>query len=281
MPPLQLRDRSRRAPFARTAAGRTGLAVLLVLGVIAVAAPHLAPHDPFASVAAPLRPPSGANLMGSDDLGRDILSGVLHGVRTSMLVALGVTAVSSVIGICIGSVAGYAGRVVDDVLMRLTELVQVLPRFFLAVVVIAFFGSGYDRLILLLGLTSWPSLARVARAEVLSLRERAFVEAARAVGGSTAHILFRHTLPNITVPLAVVAGATASAALLTEAGLAFLGLGDPEVVSLGALANNGQRFLRVAWWMALFPGAALASAALAINLLIDGVTDAIQRRTQG
>lgn len=161
------------------------------------------------------------------------------------------------------------------------QLVQVLPRFFLAVVVIAFFGAGYDRLILLLGLTSWASLARVARAEGLSLRERAFVEAARAVGGSTAHILFRHALPNIAVPLAVVAGATASAALLTEAGLAFLGLGDLEVVSLGSLANNGQRFLRVAWWMALFPGAALGSAALAMNVLIDGLTDGIQRQTQG
>ncbi|MBW3653584.1 MAG: ABC transporter permease subunit [Actinobacteria bacterium] len=118
-----------------------------------------------------------------------------------------------VIGVVVGTISSYLGGWTDDLLMRMTELLQVLPRFFLAIVVIAFFGAGYDRLILLLGLTSWPSLARVARAEVLSLRERAFVEAARAVGGSTAHILFRHVLPNITVPLAVVAGATASAAL--------------------------------------------------------------------
>jgi peptide/nickel transport system permease protein len=159
--------------------------------------------------------------------------------------------------------------------MRLTEFVQVVPRFFVAVVVIALFGPGLDRLVLLLGLTSWPLIARVVRAEVLSLKTRDFIEAARSLGAPAARILWREILPSVLPVAIVLASVNAGGVILLEAGLSFLGLGDPHVVSWGYLANNAQRFLRVAWWMVLFPGAAIALAVLGFNLVGDALNDAL------
>jgi peptide/nickel transport system permease protein len=162
--------------------------------------------------------------------------------------------------------------------MRVTEFIQVVPRFFLAVIVIALFGPGLDRLVLLLALTSWPWIARVVRAEVLSLKQREFVEAARSLGAGRSRVLFREILPNALPPVVVVVSLNAASVILIEAGLSFLGLGDPDVVSLGYLANNAQRFLRVAWWMAAFPGATIALAVLGLNLLGDGLNDVLNPR---
>jgi peptide/nickel transport system permease protein len=153
-----------------------------------------------------------------------------------------------------------------------------VPRFFLAVIVVAVFGPGLDRLVLLLGLTSWPWIARVARAEVLTLKQQEFVEAARSLGAGQARVLLREVLPNALPPVVVVLSLTAASVILIEAGLSFLGLGDPNVVSLGYLANNAQRFLRVAWWMAAFPGAAIALAVLGLNLLGDGLNEGLNPR---
>jgi peptide/nickel transport system permease protein len=216
--------------------------------------------------------------MGTDDLGRDLLAGVVHGARTSLMVAFAVTALAGLLGIGIGAVSGWRGGALDDVLMWITEFVQVVPRFFLAVVVIALFGPGVDRLILLLGLTSWPLIARVVRADVLSLRTRQFVEAAHALGARGPRILAREILPSVLPTAIVVASVNAGSVILLEAGLAFLGLGDPDVVSWGYLANNAQRFLRVAWWMVLFPGAAIALAVLGLNLVGDALNDALNPR---
>jgi peptide/nickel transport system permease protein len=213
--------------------------------------------------------------MGTDDLGRDLLGGVVHGARTSLVVAFAVTGLAGVLGIGIGTVSGWRGAMLDDVLMRITELVQVVPRFFLAVVVIALFGPGVDRLILLLGLTSWPLIARVVRADVLSLRTRQFVEAAHALGARGPRILAREILPSILPSAVVVASVNVGSVILVEAGLSFLGLGDPDVVSWGYLANNAQRFIRVAWWMVLFPGAAIALAVLGLNRVGDALSDAL------
>jgi len=262
----------------RSGSGRAGL--LLLCGLLAgtVLASRIAPADPFASVGRALSPPTLAHPMGTDDLGRDLLAGVAHGTRTSLVVALTVTLLAAAIGIPLGAIAAWRGRLVDDALMRVTEFIQVVPRFFLAVMVIALFGPGLDRLIVLLGLTSWPVIARVARAEVLSLKEREFAEAARALGARPLRILFRVLLPNALPAVVVVASLNAATAILLEAGLSFLGLGDPDVVSLGYLANNAQGFLRVAWWMAAFPGAAIAAAVLGLNLLGDGVNDALNPR---
>src|SRR5262252_1075157 len=262
----------------RTGAGCAGVAVTGGLLAVALLAGRIAPADPFASVGPALMAPTLAHPMGTDDLGRDLFSGVLYGTRTSLLLAILVSALSGAIGIAVGSTAAWQGRRVDDALMRFSEFVQIVPRFFLAVIVVAVFGPGLDRLVLLLGLTSWPWIARVARAEVLSLKQQEFVEAARSLGAGQARVLLREVLPNALPPVVVVLSLTAASVILIEAGLSFLGLGDPDVVSLGYLANNAQRFLRVAWWMAAFPGAAIALAVLGLNLLGDGLNEGLNPR---
>lgn len=256
--------------------GALGVVLVTAFVLTGLAGPHLAPHDP-GSVANPaLEPPSSRHLMGTDALGHDVLSGVLHGARTSLLVAAGVAAFVVVLGTLVGAAAGHRPGLRDDLLMRSTELVEVLPRFFLAIVVIALFGPGLDRLVVVLGLTAWPALAQVLRAELLSLREREFVEAARADGASTLRIIGRELLPNALAPALVVVGLVVAQVLLIEASLAFLGLGDPNQLSWGFLASQGQPVLRVAWWAALFPGLALVLAVLGLNLLSDAATDVLR-----
>lgn len=261
--------------LVRHPAGVVGLA--LTLGVLAVAllADVLAPGDPFASVADPLTGPSRAYPMGTDDLGRDVLAGVIHGARTSMVVVVGVMAISGVLGLTVGVAAGYRGGIVDEVLMRVTDLFQSVPRFFLAILVVALFGAGVDNLVLVLGFTTWPMMARVVRADVLSMREREFVLAARALGASDARILARHVVPNVMPSAVVMVSLLASTVILLEAGLGFIGLSDPNAMSWGYLTNNAQGFLRVAWWMSVFPGLAIAVAVLGINLVGDAVNDVL------
>lgn len=262
----------------KTTGGAIGFFLILALIVLALLANTLAPADPFASVAQPLSPPSRAHTFGTDDLGRDVLTGIIHGARTSLLVVTSVTALASIIGIAIGALAGYRVGVVDDVLMRVTDFVLIVPRFFLAVVVIALFGAGVDRLILILALTSWPAIARVVRAQTLSLVRREFVDAARALGATDTRVLLCHVLPGALPPALVVISINAASVILLEAGLSFIGLGDPSRMSWGYLANNAQRFLRVAWWLALFPGAAIALAVLGLNLLGDALNDVLDPR---
>ena len=262
----------------RTPGGGVGAAVMLLLVAVGVFAPVLAPTDPFAVDGPPLSAPSSAYLLGTDALGRDLLSGIVYGARTSLILAGGVALVVVVIGATVGLLSGYVGGWLDDALMRGTELIQVLPRFFLVLVVIAFFGPGLDRLVLLLGVTSWPLLARVIRAEVFSLRQREFVEAARVHGASRARILLREILPNVLPSAIALLGLIVAQVILIEASLGFLGLGDPNVISWGTLASEAQRFLRVAWWLSLFPGLAILLAVLSLNLFGDALTDALAGR---
>jgi peptide/nickel transport system permease protein len=271
--PARWRTAARR--FLRHPAGFVGLVLTAVVVASAVLAGVIAPSDPFRTVADPLLAPSRAHLMGTDNLGRDMLGAVVHGARTSMVVVLGVTAIASVLGLAVGIVAGYRGGWVDDVLMRITELFQAIPRFFLVLLIIALFGAGVDNLIYVLALTSWPSLARVVRSEVLSLRDREYVDAARSVGATDLRILTRHVLPNVLPTALVVLALTGSRVILLEASLSFLGLGDPSVMSWGYLVSNAQRFLRVAWWMSVFPGLAIAVAVLGINLMSDALNDVL------
>lgn len=264
--------------LVRHVAGLIGL--VLTLSVVGVAgfADVLAPYDPFAPIGPSLSPPSGEHLMGTDALGRDLLSGVIHGARTSLLVAGSTGVLVLVIGLLIGTVAGYCGGLLDDVLMRITELFQTLPRFFLVIVVIALFGAGLTNLILVLGLTSWALVARVVRAEVLSLSRREYVEAARASGASGTRIVLREILPNALPVATVYLGLLLAQVILLEASLGFLGLGDPSVISWGYLAGQAQEFLRVAWWLSVFPGLAIMWAALGLNLLGDAFTDLLGGR---
>jgi peptide/nickel transport system permease protein len=244
----------------------------IVVGAAALAN-VIAPGDPFRTVADPLRAPSRQHLLGTDNLGRDMLGAVVHGARTSMVVVLGVTVIASFVGLVVGVLAGYRGGWVDDLLMRITELFQAIPRFFLVLLIVALFGAGVDHLIYVLALTSWPTLARVTRSEALSLRDREYVDAARSIGATDLRIMRRHILPNVLPTALVVIALTGSRVILLEASLSFLGLGDPSVMSWGYLVSNAQRFLRVAWWMSVFPGLAIAISVLGINLMSDALND--------
>ena len=251
---------------------------LLLTLVVAFLAPYLARTDPFALSGTPLAPPTLAHLMGTDALGRDLLSGVVHGARASLMIASAVAAVALACGTAIGLVVGYRGGLLDDALSRTTELFQAMPRLFLVAVVIALFGPGVDRLVLTLGLTSWPVLARVVRSEVLSTRNAEFVLAAEALGASPTYIAWRVLLPNVLPSVAVMVGLLFGQVLLTEASLGFLGLGDPNTLSWGLLVGASQGFLRVAWWLAVFPGLAITIAILAFNLLADALSAALGGR---
>jgi peptide/nickel transport system permease protein len=248
-----------------------GGALTLAFVLLALLAGALAPGDPFAAAGTPFMPPSAAHPFGTDDLGRDLLRAVLHGARVSLIVGATVAVASLTLGLLIGGVAGYRGGAVDDLLMRFTELVLVLPRFFLALVVVALFGASLANLIAVLALTSWGIIARVARAGVLTVKEREYVMAARALGGAGPRILLRHVLPNVLAPVVAYAALQVGNAILVEASLSFLGFGDPNLVSWGYLLNNAQAFVRRAWWLSVFPGAAIVLAVLGINLLADGM----------
>lgn len=245
------------------------LAALVV--VPAVFAPSIAPYDPFALAGPPLQSPSRDHLMGTDSLGRDLFSAVVQGARTSLLVSVAVVVPSAAIGLLVGLLAGIAGGWVDNALMRVTEFVQIIPRFFLAVVVLAILGDGYRNLVLVLALSSWPVIGRAVRSQVLVVRELPYVDAARVLGLSATRILRRDVLPSLWPIMTVMTGLMLADVILIEASLSFLGLGDPNRASWGRLASDAQPFLRNAWWLAVFPGVAIVVAVVGANLLVDGL----------
>lgn len=240
----------------------------IVLGA-AVLAPWLAPFNPFSLAGPPLDPPSGTHLMGTDALGRDLFSAVVHGARTSVLVSLGSAIPAAIIGTSVGLIAGYVGGFMDNALMRVTEFVQIIPRFFLAIVVLAIFGNGYRNLVIVLALSSWPVIGRTVRAAVFSLREQPYIAAAQVVGARTFQILLKEIVPALWETVAVLTGLLIADVILIEASLSFLGLGDPNRPSWGRLAAEAQQYLRVAWWLPLFPGIAIVIAVLGVNLALD------------
>ena len=266
----------RRYRKNRAAVG--ALAIVGALALAAVLAPALAPVPPGALSDTAVGVPGRAHLLGTDDLGRDMLSRLVYGARVSLMVGVLAASISAVIGVIVGSLAGYYGGTIDNLLMRLAELFQVVPRFFLALVVVALFGPSLFNIIFVIAILSWPPVGRLARAEFLSLREREFVEAARALGAGHASIIFRQILPNAAPPLVVITTLEIATAILLEAGLSFLGLGDPAVPSWGYMLNGAQKFLRTAWWMALFPGLGIFVTVLGFNLVGDGLNNALNPR---
>lgn len=266
--------------FGRQPTAVIGMAVLVGLTTIALFAAQIAPAPPKTAVGDPLLAPSMSHWFGTDDLGRDTMSSVVYGTRAALVVGFVTAAISAGVGIVIGLLSGYLGGLTDSALMRVTEVFQLLPRFFLALLLVSLFGGGIWFIALLLGLTIWPGTARLLRAQVLSLRGREFVLAARAVGASNGRIMVRHILPNALAVVIVSAASQVAGAILAEAGLSFLGLGDPTLVSWGQLLNDAQRFVRTAWWLFLFPGAALAVTVLATTLVADGLNESLRRASR-
>jgi ABC-type dipeptide/oligopeptide/nickel transport system permease subunit len=276
----------RRSILARAIHHRglaTGLFLLAIIVLASVLAPALAPYDPqlvpAADEAAP-SPPGSGHPFGTDVLGRDLLSRVLHGGRVSLFVGLGVEAVAATIGCAVGLLAGYYGGPLDAVLMRTTDVVMAFPSLVLAIGLIAVFEEpGLDKVFLVLIALGWTTITRVVRGEVLSVKASEYVQAARAVGVSDPAIMLRHVLPNCLGPLLVAATIGIGGNMVAEAGLSFLGLGaQPPTISWGAMLAEGQTFLTRAPWVAVFPGLALLLAVLGVNLLGDGLRDLLDPR---
>jgi peptide/nickel transport system permease protein len=276
-PAQRLRRRLLRRPSTRLA-----LTLLVLMALAALLAPWVATHDPMSGSNDALLPPlSPGHWLGTDDLGRDIWSRVVYGTRVSLLVGIASSALAITIGVTVGSIAGYFGGWLDAVLMRIAEFFQTLPRFVLALIVIALFGASTTKLILVIGLLAWPQMARVVRATVSSLKQSSFVDAARVAGLSDRSIIAGEILPNVAAPIIVLGSLDIAAAILIEASLSFFGLGDPNAISWGGMLNDAQQFLRTAWWMSAFPGLGIALTVLAFNIVGDALNDALNPRGEG
>ena len=261
--------------FLRSKAAIGGLVFVVMLLLVAVGADIISPPERGELGPAVTSPPTLDHLMGTDDLGRDLLHRFVHGARISLSIGAFAALMSALVGVLVGLLSGYHGGTMDNLLMRLTEAIQVMPRFFLALVVAVLFGSSVVNVILIIGLLSWPSIARLVRVETLAMREREFVQAARAIGVPTMRIIFREIMPNAVAPAVVAATLLVSQAILTESALAYLGLGDQSFPSWGSMLNHAQPYFRIAWWMSFFPGLGIVVASLAFNLLGDGLNDAL------
>jgi peptide/nickel transport system permease protein len=257
----------------RSPEGLTGTVLIMVLGIIALAAPALFPEDPMSIVAKPLVRPfvDPAAVLGTDRLGRDVLAQLVHGARTSLAVGLAAATVAVVVGAAVGTVAGFAGGLVDEALMRVTEAFQTVPGFLLALAFVSVVGPSLTVVVLAIALGSWPGPARVARAEVLSLRQRDYVAAARVIGMHPAEIAFREILPNALAPVLTLAAIIVAGAILTEAALSFLGLGDPNRVTWGGMIAEGRSVLRSAPYLSIIPGITLVVSVLGVHLLGEGI----------
>lgn len=255
-----------------------GLAWLSVVLIMAVFAGVLAPKDPFAIVGAPFSQPAGQHIFGTDSLGRDVLAGLIHGSRTTLLIAVLATLAAVAFGTAVGAVAGYFGGWVDDVLMRLTEFFQTIPSFLFAIVLIAVLSPSATNLVIAIGVVSWPPIARVVRGEVLSVKAREFVQAAVVAGQRDMAILLTQVLPNTLSPLIVTGSLLVATAILVESALSFLGLGAPNQMSWGFMIGAGRSFLRDAWWLVTIPGIAILLTVLSINLVGEGLNDALNPR---
>jgi peptide/nickel transport system permease protein len=266
--------------FLRNPAGSIPLVFLLAVTALAVAAPYLYPEDPLSMVARPFLWPgqNAAYPLGTDSLGRDVAAGVAWGTRVSLLVGFSAMLLGVTIGLMVGALAGYFGGRTDDLLVKLIEIFQTPPNFVLLVVLVAIAQPAISTVIVAIALVTWPTAARLVRAEFRSLREKDFVRAARALGYGDARIILREILPNALPPLIVSASVLVATAILMESALSFLGLGDPNLVSWGSMIGQGRELLRTAWYLSAVPGVAIVLTVLALNFLGDALNDALNPR---
>mgnify|MGYP000893572637 CR=1 FL=1 len=264
---------------ARNPIGALGAVIVVLVVLTAIFADVLAPFDPTSQLAQPLQPPGGAYRLGSDELGRDVLSRVIHGARVSLYVGIVSVAIALVSGSILGLLAGYYGGKIDMTIMRVMDVLFGLPAIVLAIAITSVLGPSLNSVLVAIGIVYAPQFSRVARAPTLSLRERDFVTAARALGAGDIWIVARHILPNMTAPIVVQATVAFSTAILTEATLSYLGLGtQPPTPSWGTMLNAGKQVLLLAPWTSIFPGLAIALTVLGFNLLGDGLRDVLDPR---
>ncbi|MDA7826661.1 ABC transporter permease [Rhodobacteraceae bacterium] len=262
--------------FARNRSAVAGLIILVLISLGAVFGPALYPTDPFDMVWAPFSPPGDAGfIFGTDYLGRDLLAMIINGARVSLIIGLAAAVVSIVIGVTIGALAGFYRGIIEEILMRFTEFFQVLPTLLFSMVIVALFGASLPMITLAIGIVSWTAVARITRAEFLRIRELEYVMASRASGTKNAKLMFRIILPNALPPIIVQSALMVGSAILFEAGLSFLGLTDPNVVSWGQIIGSNRQYILDASYTVTIPGLAIFVTVLAISLVGDGLNDAL------
>ena len=249
-----------------------GLIIFAILVIAALLAPVLATHDPYFMYPSLQVPPgTDGHILGTDNMGRDIFSQLLYGARTSLVIGLVAASISGVLGTLIGGISGYFGGVLDRIVVEFINIFVMTPSFFLILIIVSLFGSDIRYVMLVVGLTSWPGNARLMRAQAISLRERTFVKSSIALGENSWQILFKHIIPNGIFPIIANTTMQVSGAILTESGLSFLGLGDPNIVSWGKMISQGQPYLTKSWWISVLPGLIVVLTVLAFFLIGDGL----------
>ena len=269
--------------FKKNRLGVGGLVIIVIVFFIAIFAPFLSLYDPGKTdVSLKLKSPSFQHYLGTDQLGRDVFSRMLYGSQISLSVGFVAVGISILIGILVGAMAGYKGGWVDSLLMRFVDIMLSFPSFFLILTVVAILRPNIYNVMIVIGITSWEGTARFVRAEFLSLRERDYVQAARALGVKDRRIIFRHILPNALAPVFVTASLGVASAILIEAGLSFLGFGvQPPAPSWGNILTEGRTYIFDAWWLTVFPGLAILITVLSFNLFGEGLRDALDPRLRG
>jgi peptide/nickel transport system permease protein len=264
--------------FGRSPSGVAGAILLLALIAVTVFGPSLYGIDPLDLVGAPFTPPGADAWLGTDYLGRDVLAGLVYGGRATLTVGAVAAVITIAIGVTIGALSGYFGGAIDIALVKVTEFFQILPPLLFAMVLVTLFGQTLTTITVAIGVVSWPTAARLTRAEFLRLRSLDFVKASRAAGAGNAHLILRVVLPNALPPIIVSATLAIGVAILFEGGLSFLGLGDPNTMSWGLMMGQNRNYVLDGWWTVTFPGAAIFISVLAISLIGDGINDAINPR---
>ncbi|HCX61642.1 MAG TPA: ABC transporter permease [Clostridiales bacterium] len=252
---------------------KIGIILLTIIILLALFAPLIATHDPFSLNDDMVNPPSKNYLLGTDGLGRDIFSGILYGARTSIVIGVVAASISGIVGTLIGGISGFYGGKIDSVVSEIINVFLMMPTFFLILIIVALFGSSMFNVMVVIGITTWTGNARLMRAQALSLKQRTFVKSLETIGESKFKTLVKHIIPNGIFPIIANTTMNISEAILTESGLSFLGLGDPNVMSWGQMVYNGKSYLTNGWWISTFSGAAIVLTVLAFYLIGDGMNN--------